>query len=458
MPPKSHINQRTVVIAALMCILTVCLYYVFVPNNIFPGQITVDDKQGSFHSDVTEDNIIMSTPISIDTTSVKEQTSKSTDRLSKSTSADEKTISKSADEITTLKSADKKTISKSADEITTLKSADEITTSKSADEITTSKSADKITTLKSADEQKNENETIKTEHDATNQKKSSSKSLKGGDGNNTNEIRPIAKHTDTDVCVKRLPQAIVAGIQKSGTSALLTFLERHPQIVACMSPQETQFFTVHYNAGLEWYRQLMPCSYSNQITMEKSPPYFYYTSSIRRIKAMNPRTKIILIVKDPIVRTESMYAMMSSKFKHVPFEDAVTLSNTHQRKLNTLNKLLRFSNYQLYMPYWLKAFHRKQILFVDGHNLESNPAEELRVVERFLNVGTYFTDDMFTYNSTKKKFCFGKGDDDVMCLGSNKGRTHPVYSDNIRTMLEDYFKPLNEKFFKMIGRRFDWGY
>jgi len=51
---------------------------------------------------------------------------------------------------------------------------------------------------------------------------------------------------------QRLPQAIIIGVKKGGTRALLEFLKAHPDVRA--PNPEIHFFDRHYNNGLEWYR------------------------------------------------------------------------------------------------------------------------------------------------------------------------------------------------------------
>lgn len=51
---------------------------------------------------------------------------------------------------------------------------------------------------------------------------------------------------------RRLPQALIIGVKKGGTRALLEFLRLHPDIRALGS--EPHFFDRHYARGLEWYR------------------------------------------------------------------------------------------------------------------------------------------------------------------------------------------------------------
>lgn len=73
---------------------------------------------------------------------------------------------------------------------------------------------------------------------------------------------------------RRLPQALIIGVRKCGTRALLEMLYLHPRVQKAAG--EVHFFDrdENYARGLEWYRQQMPLSYPNQVTIEKSPSYF----------------------------------------------------------------------------------------------------------------------------------------------------------------------------------------
>lgn len=51
---------------------------------------------------------------------------------------------------------------------------------------------------------------------------------------------------------KRFPQAIIIGVKKGGTRALLEFLRVHPDVRAVGA--EPHFFDRFYHKGLEWYR------------------------------------------------------------------------------------------------------------------------------------------------------------------------------------------------------------
>lgn len=73
---------------------------------------------------------------------------------------------------------------------------------------------------------------------------------------------------------RQLPQAIIIGVRKCGTRALLEMLFLHPQIQKAAG--EVHFFDrdENFEKGFEWYRKKMPYSFKGQVTIEKSPSYF----------------------------------------------------------------------------------------------------------------------------------------------------------------------------------------
>lgn len=61
---------------------------------------------------------------------------------------------------------------------------------------------------------------------------------------------------------KRLPTAIIIGVKKGGTRALLEFLRAHPDVRA--TGPEPHFFDKNYEKGLEWYR------YVNRLSLKQN--------------------------------------------------------------------------------------------------------------------------------------------------------------------------------------------
>ncbi|KAL4231272.1 Heparan sulfate glucosamine 3-O-sulfotransferase [Mactra antiquata] len=276
--------------------------------------------------------------------------------------------------------------------------------------------------------------------------------------------RVIVKDSTKEKCEKRFPSAILVGSQKSGTSALLQFLNYHPQIAGCINPDEPRYFNtkLYDNYSLDWYRNLMPCSTSDQITIEKTPEYLYGNTSALRIKKLNDKMKILIILKDPVTVSISVYAMWKalnlSLVDGLSFEDAITKVDANNRKVIATNKpVVYVSTYNLHIPTWLKLFSRDQILFLDGNMYEENPAQVLREVEQFLKLRKFFDESQFVFNATKNKYCFSTNLTSAgECLHASKGRKHPYVPEELKNMLYDYFKPLNLELSKMINHSFSW--
>ncbi|WAR30340.1 HS3S6-like protein [Mya arenaria] len=273
----------------------------------------------------------------------------------------------------------------------------------------------------------------------------------------TGTLPPI--HNDVSLgekCKQRFPDVIIVGIAKSGTSALRIFLNEHPQIAAGTLRDEPRFFTGYWGKGFEWYRSVMPCSYSNQITIEKSPGYFYSEEAAKRIRNFSDKIKIIMIMRDPVERAVSAYAMYKAqgRFNGKSFADLMYMSKSG---VSTEHEMIEKSLYVEHLSPWLRLWNRNDILILDGNNFKRNPYEEVHKVERFLGLKPYFTPDSFVFNEEKNKYC-AKRVNGVKCLAFSKGRKHPEIPIEDITTLQRYFAPKNEALFNVIGERFNWTY
>ena len=253
---------------------------------------------------------------------------------------------------------------------------------------------------------------------------------------------------------RRLPQSIIIGVRKCGTRALLEMLKMHPQIAA--ASEEVHFFDNFYERGLDWYRRRMPFSYPDQITIEKSPAYFITPEAPERVYKMSKDVKLIIIVRDPTTRAISDYTQLSTSKtlkgkNYQPFEE-LAMENG---EVNQKYKPIQISLYHQHIKRWLTYFPRKQIHFVDGGKVISNPYPEIKEVERFLGLSDYISSENFFLNKTRGFYCL-KSKKVNKCLSESKGREHPEVSQYVLQKLQDFFRPYNQLFFDKIGRKFDW--
>ncbi|CAF0888189.1 unnamed protein product [Adineta steineri] len=249
---------------------------------------------------------------------------------------------------------------------------------------------------------------------------------------------------------QNLPQAIIIGVKKCGTRALLKFLSTHSSIAA--SSTEIHFFDSfnNFQHGLQWYRKQMPITKHNQyITIEKTPYYFIDKYTPLRIAKALPEVKLIIILRNPIIRAISDYVQIRNRHETYPtFDELISYTNFTQWTP------VKIGCYTKYLYRWLKYFPLKQIHFVNGENLIQRPWEELEYVQKFLNISINIQEKDFYFNSNKHGFpCIRQING---CLGSNKGRQHPTILEKTREKLKDFYSKCNAQLKQLAQIDFSW--
>ena len=261
---------------------------------------------------------------------------------------------------------------------------------------------------------------------------------------------------------KRFPSAIIIGVKKGGTRALLEILRIHPDIRA--SGPEIHFFDrdKNYNKGLEWYRDQMPLSRPDQITIEKTPSYFVTAGVPARVYQMSKSVKLVVIVRDPTRRAVSDYAQGLAKHPQNPPFEKMLLKYPNSKQINENWPKVRIGRYVEHYRRWLEYFPPEQFHFVSGEEIVHNPVPEVKALEKFLKIRGLIKEKNFYFNKSKGFPCFvgkltSKGiKSEPHCLGSDKGRRHPPVRKSVLNLLQDYFRPFNEKFYDMVKRNFHW--
>src|SRR5438132_10612532 len=136
--------------------------------------------------------------------------------------------------------------------------------------------------------------------------------------------------------IKRL-DFIVAGAQKSGTTALQFFLRKHPQI-ALPDRQEMHFFDDEeiFSRQVDYellHRHFPPIGRSTflrfatarqGIAGEITPSYLYWKPAMERIRNYNPGIKLIILLRNPIDRAFAHWNMQRFKDREsLDFLDAL---------------------------------------------------------------------------------------------------------------------------------------
>jgi len=113
----------------------------------------------------------------------------------------------------------------------------------------------------------------------------------------------------TGVELKRNVDFLVIGAQKSGTTSLFKYLQRHPELYLPPS-KEINFFVnaSKFPRGLDWYIETyFRGADEDKLWGEVCPSYIGYTSAPANIYANCPDVKLVAILRNPIDRAYSHY-------------------------------------------------------------------------------------------------------------------------------------------------------
>ena len=190
----------------------------------------------------------------------------------------------------------------------------------------------------------------------------------------------------------RLPDFVILGAMKCGTTSLHDYLNHHPDI-AMSQPKELNFFVEHqrWGRGLRWYKSNF--TEPGKVMGESSPNYTRYplfSGVAQRMHAAMPDVKLIYCVRDPIRRMVSHYIHdYSIGEEDKPFSEVA---------LDEDKAYLWCSRYHHQLEQYLTFYEASQIKIVVLEDLKEKPQETLRDVFAFLGV-TSIQDVRFEANS-----------------------------------------------------------
>src|SRR6187551_3563074 len=128
-----------------------------------------------------------------------------------------------------------------------------------------------------------------------------------------------------------LPDFLVIGAQKAGTTALYAYLRWHPGI-AGPSWKEVCFFDRHWWRGEAWYRGQFPLRAGERLVGEASPSYLFHPLAPERARSLVPGAKLVALLRDPVDRAYSQYQHEVALGREpLSFEDALAAEEERTR-------------------------------------------------------------------------------------------------------------------------------
>jgi hypothetical protein len=258
--------------------------------------------------------------------------------------------------------------------------------------------------------------------------------------------------------VRLLPDFLIIGAQRCGTTSLQRYLIQHPSIAPAFR-KEVHYFDKNLKKGVTWYRTHFPSApYKHFVTKvlrrqfltgEASAAYLFYPHAPKKVLETVPRAKLIVLLRNPVDRAYSHYQHeVSLKHETLPFDEAI--EQEPERLRGEREKMLADQSYDSYkyrhysylsrgayadqLALWMKFFSKDQMLILRSEDFFAEPPKTFQKVLRFLDLPLCELGEYKQYNA----------------------RDYSTMDGATRARLIKYFEPHNRRLRQLVGRNFAW--
>ena len=245
---------------------------------------------------------------------------------------------------------------------------------------------------------------------------------------------------------------------KAGTTALYSYLARHPLVIPA-ALKEVHFFDLNFHRGASWYQRHFPLQHQTEdranhwrhplITGEATPYYLFHPRAPARVAQLLPKVKIIVLLRDPVSRAYSHYQHeVRNGREPLTFEEAIM--REPDRLVGEHERLLRDDHYVSFnhrhfsfaargryleqLVPWFEHFSRDQILVVASEQMSSAPHVVFQRVLHFLEIPDWNPE---TFTRTYE------------------ARYEPMHRD-VEDLLQRSFTEPNQHLFDYLQMNFSW--
>ncbi|HYX84478.1 MAG TPA: sulfotransferase [Gaiellales bacterium] len=254
-----------------------------------------------------------------------------------------------------------------------------------------------------------------------------------------------------------LPDFLVIGAQRCGTTSLYRYLEKHPNVIGASPSKGVHYFDMNAERSLRWYRAHFPTERrrrqagSGAVTGEASPYYLFHPRGPDRVRAAVPDARLIAMLRDPVDRAYSQYQQEYAR----GFEDAGTFERALELEPDRLagerERMLADPEYQSpalqhhayvargeyadQLEAWRTRFDPEQMLIVHSEEFFADPAAGYARVLEFLGL---------------------PWPDHPPAFKAHNARPVRGMAPETRARLAARFAEPNRRLEEMLGRRMGW--
>lgn len=273
--------------------------------------------------------------------------------------------------------------------------------------------------------------------------------------------RIVRRYREATARIRMLPDFIIAGAPKCGTTALYCYVLSHPQVVG-PSKREIGFFSENFERGLNWYRACFPLRTiqswrgkypeSRIVAGEHTPSYIMHPLAVERIAATLPHVRLIILLRDPVDRAYSHYQHeFRCGHENLSFRDAI--ESEPRRTANEVDRMrsepgyrspeyvrhayLDQGKYRPKLETLFRYFDRNQVMIIRSETLFERTQKVLDDVLTFLSLDSFRLAEVERINSGEYQPLHA---------------VDPAFDGELR----EYFGPFNESLYSLLGTNYGW--
>ena len=261
--------------------------------------------------------------------------------------------------------------------------------------------------------------------------------------------------------VGALPDFLIIGAMKSGTTFLYNLLTLHPLVEPAAAKELHYFDNLIEEEDSEWYRRCFPQPRwedgRRTITGEATPSYLPHPHAPERVAEVVPLARLIALLRNPVDRAYSDHQQKARKNRvNRTFEETIVAKKVRQHGkggktseredredhvgLDDDSNYLSRGIYVDQLMRWSRFFGDEQMLVLKSEDLFERPQDTLKLVLNFLDLPDWEPE---AWEKIPKK--------------RNKNRAHEQKMDPAtRRRLEEYFEPHNRRLYEYLGVDLGW--
>lgn len=222
---------------------------------------------------------------------------------------------------------------------------------------------------------------------------------------------------------KLLPNFIIFGAEKSGTTSLYHYLKQHPEIY--MSPEKEPYFFICENGypevlgnrieldnflktrikTMDEYEKLFSGVKNEKAIGEASANYIYVSKAAEKIKHYIPEVKLICVLRNPVDRAYSNFLHCIGRGVE-PLRDFSEALKQEEKRIHENWGLVHYYKekgfYYKYLKKYFELFKKDQIKVYIYNNFKDFPEQTVKDIFSFLNVDSSFVPETSRQHNVSK--------------------------------------------------------